>query len=301
LKLCVYLATIGPLVSCAGSSRNVHPKGMAMIPSGCYQMKIHLRQSLEPIKESRKVCLDSFEIDVTEVTIGEYEKCVISGKCAKPTFFPRLALTGDSITNSEYDFSRRTYIAGISIAEYREKGFSIENKRYPVVAVTWQDAYTYCREIGKRLPSDAEWEYSMIGGEDSLLHFQKEFDPSIGWFRENSKDKAHPVALKPANGYGLFDMLGNVSEYVNDFHQLDFYQTDLEMNPLGPDRGEIREKSDIGEHEKSSATRKSGDRSLEMHVVRGGSWETEYTRTSPFWRWKDEYRRTWSTGFRCAR
>lgn len=85
--------------------------------------------------------------------------------------------------------------------------------RLPVERVSWIEADAYCRRIGMRLPTESEWEYAAYGGEEHL-------PGSVGlvaWYNPNSADQTHPVHEKEANEFGLYDMLGNVWEWVSDY------------------------------------------------------------------------------------
>lgn len=81
----------------------------------------------------------------------------------------------------------------------------------PVDSVSWTDATTYCERVGMRLPTESEWEWAAYGGTEEL---PKKPLGSIAWYDANSSDTTHPVATKSPNGYGLWDMLGNVWEWV---------------------------------------------------------------------------------------
>lgn len=87
----------------------------------------------------------------------------------------------------------------------------------PVENVTWEQSYEYCKKVGKRLPTEAEWEYAARAGTKTMWYCGNEvscFD-SIGWA---GGWMTHPVGLKKPNAWGLFDMLGNVMEWTDSWY-----------------------------------------------------------------------------------
>jgi formylglycine-generating enzyme required for sulfatase activity len=86
----------------------------------------------------------------------------------------------------------------------------------PVDQVSWNNAQRYCAAIGMRLPTEAEWEYAARGGSANSRYGPLE---SIAWYDGNSQDKTRPAGQKNPNAFGLYDMLGNVWEWVQDSHE----------------------------------------------------------------------------------
>ena len=113
----------------------------------------------------------------------------------------------------------------------------------PVETVTWDEATAYCGAIGMRLPTEAEWEYAARGGSTAARYGKLE---DISWFVTNSylKNKGsttNPVALKQPNGFGLYDTLGNVREWVADRYAEDYYASGPARNPRGPATQQYRD------------------------------------------------------------
>jgi formylglycine-generating enzyme required for sulfatase activity len=149
----------------------------------------------------------------------------------------------------------------------------------PADNMTWTNASDYCAKVGKRLPTEAEWEYAARAGTETIFYWGQEYLDSYTWNAHNSEQKTHPVKTTLPNAWGLYDMAGNVSEWVSDWYAADYY-TDLiaqGRNPLGPKEGVDK-------------------------AVRGGSWKGRpYQHRSSARSWKFWQHSNNTIGFRCAK
>jgi len=109
-----------------------------------------------------------------------------------------------------------------------------EGPELPVEYVSWVEADQYCRVIGGRLPSEAEWEYAARAGTTGSRYGNLD---EIAWYWGNSR-ATHPVGQKKPNAFGLYDMLGNVVEWTYTFYWVQLNQENI--NPTGPSTAEYK-------------------------------------------------------------
>lgn len=193
----------------------------------------------------------------------------------------------------KFEVSQRAFQAVMGHNPSRFKGAD-----RPAESVTWHEADEYCRKSGKRLPTEAEWEYAARGGTETEFYWGEKFDASKSNFCDNecvmnirtenlSDGFAHtaPVGSFPPNPLGLHDMAGNVNEWVSDWFEIRYYKNSPRDNPQGAERSNPSDR-------RGGGTQK---------VYRGGAWKTEPNSLRPAWRkgFETDYRLD-GTGFRCT-
>ena len=233
-------ATLEELAPAAGAVKENPKDGLkyVWIPPGSFMMGCSPGDSecSDIEKPSHRVTLSKgFWLGQTEVTVGAYKR-----------------------------FARET---GRAMPEEPERGNnplnpSWGNERMPVVNVSWDDAVAYCRWAGGRLPTEAEWEYAARAGSTEARYGaiddvawsadnsgRSRIDSARIWSESQQKywelikanwNTMHEVGQKRRNAWSLYDMLGNVWEWVNDWYDENYYQNSPSQDPSGASSGKHR-------------------------------------------------------------
>jgi sulfatase modifying factor 1 len=200
------------------SNAEAAPEKMKLIKGGCFQMgtakKIDYHSGIENYRERpvHEVCVDSFFMDIYETTQKEWAT-VIEGEIN----VHRTAHHGDDLPMDHIDFP---------------------------------EALRYCKKLGKRLPTEAEWEYAARAGSTTLYPWGDKISRKHSWYSGSAVRKPHPVGTRKPNAWGLHDMIGSVWEWTYDWYGEHYYKSSPKDNPKGPKGGSWR-------------------------VIRGGSWIEE--------------------------
>ncbi len=308
------------------------PEGMAWIPGGEFSMggvnpvgmKDGGHEHMNDARPVHRVYVDGFYMDATEVTNAEFFKFVkatgyVTVAEQKPTHeeFPDapeeslvagsvvFAPPAEQVSLNNY-LQWWNYVKGADWKHPLGPGSDLKGKEnYPVVQISWQDAAAYAKWTGKRLPTEAEWEFAARGGKAGNLYpWGNQLKPDGKWMANifeglfPGRDAANdgfagiaPVKQFPANAYGLYDIAGNGWEWCSDWYKDDYYQTlakqGVAKNPQGP-----------------SDSYDPAEPNLKKKVQRGGSFlctDQYCTRYMVGTRGKGEYRSaTNHIGFRCV-
>jgi len=275
LAILVVLAIVATVCALALSRR----PGMVWIPGGEFVMGTDDPKSMTNERPAHRVKVDAFWIDAHDVTNAEFAAFVnatgyITTAERKPDWEemkkqvpPGTPKPDDSMmvpgalvftpTDHPVDLADLSqwwaWVPGASWRHPQGPTSTIQNKDdYPVVQVSWDDATAYAKWAGKRLPTEAEWEFAAHGGKyGTRYYWGNDFRPA-GKFMCNTftglfpvKDSAEdgfagasPVKAFPANAYGLYDMAGNVWQWTADWYRSDMHErnskTDCCINPTGP-------------------------------------------------------------------
>lgn len=216
-------------------------EGMALIPAGEFLMGAPESEESSDAHPQHKVYMSDFYIDKYEVTNQCY-----------------------------------TYIKNHPRAKRCPK--AQQTVLYPRTEIGRKDAADFCKHLGKRLPTEAEWEKSARGGGTSLYGFGDDIQEleNYAWYDKNSLLVPHPVGKKSPNDYGAYDLYGNVWEWVSDDYDAMFYQNSPTKNPV------------------NSATDSPG-------VIRGGGFRSPAQDIRAWTRLQNDTKnKTKSIGFRCV-
>jgi len=147
----------------------------------------------------------------------------------------------------------------------------------PVERVTFNQAFNFCRKVGKRLPTEAEWEKAARGGTATDYYWGRANKDLYAWYGNNAGKQPQPVGIRDPNAYGLHDMAGNVWEWVQDWYDPGYYAASPPRNPKGPSRGTLK-------------------------GIRGGSWGNTPAQIAHAYRdSREPDTRYINGGFRCAK
>ncbi len=249
------LIAVALSIACGSPARRVERErssGMVLIPAGSFDMGTDDAMPFEgPV---HRVTVKGFWIDEHEATVGEFRQFVdATGYKTEAEKFGWSAVF--DIKSGEW-----MRVDGATW-QYPEGGSTAAAPDEPVTQVSWNDANAYAKWAGKRLPTEAEWEYAARGGlEGKKYSWGDELwpggKPVANWWQGTFPDnntgedgfigRATVGSFAP-NGFGLYDTGGNVWEWAADWFEPNYYRTSPKADPKGPEQGEER-------------------------VIRGGSW-----------------------------
>lgn len=148
---------------------------------------------------------------------------------------PKHKVTVDGFWIGKYEVTQDQYVSIMGINPSIEKG-----KNKPVENVQRSDAISFCDKFSKknmvivRLPTEAEWEFACRSGTTTSYYWGNNIDDYYCWHYGNRLYYTHPIGKKKPNAWGLYDMIGNVSELCSDWYDKNYYKKSPEMNPGGP-------------------------------------------------------------------
>ena len=200
------------------AAQTAPPEGMVQIPAGEFWMGRDHSTEMEASNKMPRgwrddrpanlIQLDAFYLDKYEVSNADYAKFLQANNGKAP-----------------WHWVQGKIPAG--------------EEKVPIFNVNWFEADAYCKWVGKRLPTEAEWEKAARGGAESKRYpWGDRLDRNMANFLADPMMKTSngttPCRSYPQNGFGLFDMAGNVWEWVSDWYDPQYYQTSPARNPIGP-------------------------------------------------------------------
>jgi formylglycine-generating enzyme required for sulfatase activity len=219
---------------------------MVLIPGGSFLMGSPVGEAGRQEHEGpqHKVRLDSFYLCPKEATIKLFMAFYRETVSAKRDFIAVEEAKKDKEEKGDVDvITGPTPVYGDMTMGYEDM--------HPAIGITWHNAMTFCRWLSKKtgkkyhLPTEAQWEYACRAGTTSAYSFGD--DPKklgdFGWFEDTADSETNPVGKKKPNAWGLYDMSGNVREWVHDFYSPTAYKEAAKktptVNPKGPKTGEL--------------------------------------------------------------
>jgi formylglycine-generating enzyme required for sulfatase activity len=249
---------------------------MVLIPAGEFSMGDAFNEGRGGERPVHTVYLDTYYMDVYEVTNAQYAKFLND-------YGKNTDAAGHKLLNINCDI--------LKVGNTYQPKAGYEN--HPVICVTWYGAAAYAQFYGKRLPTEAEWEKAARGGlvgkrypwGDDITHDNANYSGTGG---KDKWDRTSPVGSFAPNGYGLYDLAGNVWEWCADEYASDYYSKSPKNNPKGPGVAITFKNNDF--------TNVSTWR-----VFRGGSWSYDPNYLRYAGRYGDDPASTfYLVGFRCS-
>jgi formylglycine-generating enzyme required for sulfatase activity len=184
---------------------------------------------------------------------------------------------------------------------------TIKGDDHPVETVSKNDVHDFLARLNARndgyryLPTEAEWEYASRAGTAAA---QPASLDEVAWYAANSDDETHPVGQKKPNAWGLYDMLGNVREWVEDVYARGYYSNSPAADPMGPELAQAQQQP--GQGGRGNFGRGGfgrGGRMRQLPVVRGGGWDNPamFVRFSARYHYYGPTLRVSDIGFRVVR
>ena len=225
---------------------------MAIVSAGAFRMGRDGIEALEDERPAHPVWLDDYVMDVYEVTVGRYAAFLSATGRMPPMFW--------------------------------EQADPVQHHDRPIIGVNWDDADACCRWAGKRLPTEAEWEKAARGTDNRLYPWgDQQPTPDLANYALGARFSYGQVLMpvgryeRGKSPYGIYELAGNVWEWVQDWYEGSYYERSPERNPQGPDHGQFK-------------------------VLRGGSWSElpKYLLTYGRFKLPPSTQNSY-TGFRCVK
>lgn len=249
------------------------PSDMVFVRGGLFKIGSNDFIEFEDEQPMHEVYIKDFYIDKYEVTVAEFEKFIkITGYKTTAEVENWSIVIKDAMTLKTDSINWRFDANG------NKKDFTESN--HPVIHISWEDATEFAKWKGKRLPTEAEWEFAAKGGLKDSLYFMFSGSNNIkevGYYNAVSNYQTNIVGTKKSNSLGIYDMTGNVWEWCSDWYDPVYYSSSPDNNPIGPEKGTAK-------------------------VLRGGSWNDDALHCRVTIRSKYNPNFTSNTcGFRCVK